>query len=56
MDNKKGDSNESIIKVLEDVQKDFPGLVLPNMGIINNEEEVIIDGKDYLKDGNIKEE
>ena len=48
MDNK-DNKNETLIKVLETVQKEFPSLVLPNMGIINNEKKLEINGKDYLK-------
>ncbi len=48
MDNK-DNKNETLIKTLENVQKEFPNLVLPNMGIINNERKIEINGKDYLK-------
>ncbi len=56
MDGKKDDNNKSIIKTLEKVQKDFPGLILPNMGIIDNEKKIDINSKDYLKDKSIKED
>ncbi len=48
MDNK-DKKVENLIKALENVQKEFPNLVLPNMGIIDNEKKVEIYGKDYLK-------
>lgn len=54
MDNKK--KNENIISTLVDVQKKFPNLVLPNMGIIDNEKKVDINGKEYLKTKKIKED
>ena len=55
MDNKET-KPESIIKTLETLSKEFPNLTLPNMGIINNEKKVPINGKDYLKEkGNMED-
>ena len=56
MDGKKDDNNKSIIKTLEKVQKDFPGLILPNMGIIDNQKQIDITSTAYLNDKNIKED
>lgn len=56
MDKSKDNDNKTLIKTLEDVQKEFPELVLPNMGIIDNEKKVEINGKDYLKNKSIREE
>ncbi|MBR3161913.1 MAG: hypothetical protein IKF19_04205 [Bacilli bacterium] len=50
------DDNKPLIKVLQEVQKDFSNLVLPNMGIIDNEKKIEINGKDFLKNKSIKEE
>lgn len=54
MDNK--EKTETLIKALENVQKEFPNLVLPNMGIIDNEKKIEINGKDYLKKNGNREE
>ncbi len=48
--------DESLIKKIEKVQKELPNIVLPNMGIINNEKKVEINGKDYIKHKEVKEE
>ena len=55
MDNKEK-KEETLIKALENVQKEFPNLVLPNMGIIDNEKKIEINGKDYLKKNDNREE
>ncbi|MEE3342533.1 MAG: hypothetical protein VZS44_00370 [Bacilli bacterium] len=56
MDKNKENDDKTLIKTLEDVQKEFPDLILPNMGIIDNEKDVEINGKDYLKNKDAKEE
>lgn len=57
MDNKKvKDKDETLIDNLENVQKEFPNLVLPNMGIIDNERRIEINSKDYIKPKIIKED
>ena len=48
VDNKKEIRDENLIKILKEYQKEFPDLVIPNMGIIDNEKKVEINGKDYL--------
>ena len=40
----------------EKVQKELPNIVLPNMGIINNEKKIEINGKDYIKHKEVREE
>lgn len=47
---------ESLIKKIESVQKEFPNIVLPSMGIVNNEKKIEIDGKDYIKHKSVGEE
>lgn len=54
MDNNSDEKN--LVQILEDLQKEFPDLVLPNMGIIDNEEKININAKDYLKDKSVREE
>lgn len=50
------DKNETLIFKLEKAQKELPGLVLPNMGIIKSDNKVVIDGKDYIKSKVVKED
>ena len=53
MDNR----DKNYVKILEEMQKKNPNIVLPSMGIINNEVKVNINGKDYIKkDNQVKEE
>ncbi len=48
--------DDSYIKILEEAQKKLSGVVIPSMGIMNNEVKVDINGKDYIKkDNNVKE-
>ena len=50
------DKEKSYIEILEDAQKKIPNVVLPSMGILNNEIKVDVNGKDYVKkDNNVKE-
>ena len=53
---KKETKTESIIATLENVQKEFPNLTLPNMGIIDNEKKIKINGKDYIKEKSNRED
>ena len=52
----KSNDNKTLIQALKSVQDEFPDLVLPNMGIIDNEKKIEINGKDYLKNRSIREE
>lgn len=47
---------ETLIKKIEKVQKELPNIILPSMGIINNEKKVEINGKDYIKHKDVEEE
>ena len=50
------DKDKSYIKILEEAQKKIPNIILPSMGIIDNEKKIDINGKDYIKkDNNVKE-
>ena len=50
MDNQKNKEEEikSYIDILKEASEELPNLVLPSMGIIDNEEKVDIDVKDYF--------
>lgn len=50
------DKNETLIAKLNKAQGELPGLVLPSMGIIKNDNKVVIDGKDYIKSKVVKED
>lgn len=57
MDNNDVRGNEdTLIAKLNKVQGEMPNLVLPSMGIIKNEDDVLIDGKDFIKSKVVKEE
>lgn len=47
---------ETLVSKIAKVQKELPDLVLPSMGIIKNDNEVIINGKDYIKSKVVKED
>ena len=52
MDNKVNENN--YIEILEIAQKKLSGIVLPSMGLLNNEVKVNINGSEFLnqkKDG-----
>lgn len=58
MDNNKNVKNDSetMIDKIEKIQKELPNLVLPNMGIIDIDNIVDIDGRDYIKHKSVKED
>ncbi len=54
MDNNKNqEETKSYIEILKEASQELPNLVLPSMGIIDNEEKVDIEAKDFfLKEKN----
>ncbi len=44
----KEEEMKSYIDILNDALKELPNIVLPSMGMIDNEEKVDIDGMDYF--------
>lgn len=51
VDNKNLNNEEiekSYIVLLKEAQESVPGVVLPSMGMLDNEVKVEIDGKEYL--------
>ena len=50
-DNKKkqDDTVKSYIEILKEAEKALPNLVLPSMGMLDNEKKVDIDVKDYFE-------
>lgn len=57
MDNNDVRGNEdTLIAKLNKAQGEMLNLVLPSMGIIKNEDDVLIDGKDFIKSKVVKEE
>jgi len=50
VENKKdSEVDKNYIEILKEAQKKMPGLVLPSMGMIDNEVHVEINGSDYIK-------
>lgn len=47
---------ENIIEEIEKLQKEFPNLVLPSMGLVQNKDDIAIDGKDYIECKDVREE
>lgn len=43
-------------KLVLEIKKDLPNIVLPSMGMLDDVGRVEIDGKDYIISGNNKEE
>lgn len=58
MDNDKKDNNNeiSLVNKIEQAQKELPNLILPNMGIIDIDNKIDIDGHDYVKHKSVKED
>ena len=46
------DEDKSYIDILKEASKDLSDLVLPSMGIIDNEKVIDVDIEDYLKKDN----
>ena len=53
---KYSDNNVSLISKIDKIQKEIPDIVLPNMGIYENEKKIVVNGKDYMKKDSDKEE
>ena len=47
-----GTQKYSFHRLLEEVQRKVPDIVLPSMGIIDNEVKIDIHGSDYIKKEN----
>ncbi|MCI6266545.1 MAG: hypothetical protein MR598_06865 [Erysipelotrichaceae bacterium] len=43
------EEDKSYIEMLKEIQKENPNLILPSMGMIDNENRVEVNGKDYIK-------
>lgn len=48
-ENKNLEVDKNYIQVLKDAQDKMPNIILPSMGIIQNEKKVEIDGKNYIR-------
>lgn len=42
------EESQNYIQILTEAKKNMPNLVLPSMGMIDNDIKVNIDGKDYI--------
>ena len=43
------EEEKSYIELLKEVQKENPNLILPSMGMLEDQDKVDINGKDYIK-------
>ena len=43
------EEEKSYIELLKEVQKENPNLILPSLGMIEDQNKVDINGKDYIK-------
>lgn len=48
-------NNEEYEKIVSKIKNKFPDIVLPSMGMINNEEVIDIKGEDYIISTEVKE-
>ena len=46
------DIEKSVIKKLEDIQKNIPNIIIPSMGMIENDINVKINNEDYINKKN----
>ena len=54
MENKNFEEQD-YIDVLKNVQQEFPNIIIPSMGLIQNQNQVHIDGKKIFNDKESKE-
>ncbi len=54
MDNKQIEEKD-YIDVLKNTQQEFPDIIIPSMGLIKNQNKIIIDGKTIFNDKESKE-
>ena len=47
---------DSLIDKLNKAQNKFPNLVLPSMGLLDNNKNVKVDAKEYMKNKNVSRE
>lgn len=46
---------QDYIDILKNVQQEFPNIIIPSMGLIQNQKKIIIDGKTIFNDKESKE-
>lgn len=49
-------NNEGLIDKIKKIQDKFPNLILPSMGLLDNEKRVKVDAKNYMKNRNTSRE
>ena len=54
MDKKK--NQEDIIDILKNAQEKVSGIILPSMGLLDNEKSIYVDGKEVISQKDDKEE
>lgn len=48
------DVEKSVIKKLEDIQKNIPNIIIPSMGMLENDINIKINNEDYINKENDK--
>lgn len=49
------DEEKSYLDYVKEIQKELPNIILPSMGMLDNEERIDINGMDYIKNEEFKE-
>ena len=47
--------NKEYEELVKDLKKELPNIVLPSMGIIDDDVDININGKDFVKVNNVEE-
>ena len=56
MADKNNENLKSITKKIEELKTDIPNIILPTMGIIEEENKININNQDYLNKKEVKED
>lgn len=49
------DEEKGYFDCVKEIQKEMPNIILPSMGMLDNEEKIDINGADYIKSEEFKE-
>lgn len=56
MDDKKREIDESYVDILKSAQDKLSGIILPSMGLLNNEVRVKVEGSEFLNQKKVGKE
>lgn len=54
-DNEMEKEEKSYFDYMKEIQKEMPNIILPSMGMLDNEKGIEINGMDYIKNSDLKE-